>query len=110
LGKNKIIIFDEFYEALIKTKLVHVSGKSINAIFSLQVKKETLILVSAHNSLEFSTYLRSHFEDNIDIQINRSIPELFGFEPQAYEPSLELCSDLTTVKIKALQCIAEAAK
>lgn len=102
MGRGKVIIFDEYYSALVDVRLKVNSKGKLNPLLQMGDKKETLILMSGHNSQEFNAFLRSLYSGKVDIQINSSIPELFGLPKQQYLPSLMLCTDETTVQSEAI--------
>jgi hypothetical protein len=110
LGKNKFIVFDEYYNELVNTKISFKNGKGINPIFLLGDKREDLIFISGHHSGEFNSFLNAYYPGNVDIQINKSIPQLFGQPAQKYTVTLELYSSFEIVKQKAVECIRSTAQ
>ena len=107
LGKNKVIIFDEFYAALTETVMVCKGTRALNPIFHMGGPKDQVVLMSGHNSLQFEDFLQQHYGSSLELQINKSVPEIFGFPAQEYRPTLSLCADMQTVRANAISLAKE---
>jgi len=68
-GLHKIFIFDEYYSAIVNTKLRYDNKRKLNGIFELGLT-ERVIISTGHRSEQFNEFLSRYIGQDIDIQIN----------------------------------------
>lgn len=62
LGKNKYIIYDEYYHELVNQQLLVRSIGSLHPVFQLN-KDEDLLIVTGHYSSTFASFLKYRFKE-----------------------------------------------
>lgn len=105
-GPNSVFLFDEYYHALVRTKLRYNNKKQLNPIFGLGIDNEAY-LSTGHKSPEYERFVAEYFSGKASYQVNDSMMSMAGgVQPYVLtvraHPSLSMAQAAAIVQVQKL--------